>query len=365
VTAVRSLLQTANRFDLLSDVLDGVESALPAPYEERLSFARSFYYALPEDPPEWETLLGMWHAGFLPASYRLYDIESNGPDDYVSDYDEEFGWDINEPSAHFLNDKAEFSQLLSDRGFGESLPTQYGVVSDGVLVGAGTDFPSLLRDEGELVVKGRTGSRGTDVYICRFEDGAYFLDGTRCSGGSLQNWLSGLDGHLVTEYVHQADYADALFPETPNTIRVVTMHPRDGDPFVAGVAHRFGTSLTGSVDNFSQGGLSAPVREDGRLGVAVRTVGGTVTRHETHPDTDARIEGTAVPGWTDIREEILDVAASVPELPYVGWDLIVTGDGEFELIEGNANPDTDVLQTHGPLLTNPDVRSFYEAHGVV
>lgn len=169
---------------------------------------------------------------------------------------------------------------------------------------------------------------------------------------------------LVTEYCEQGQYIASVFPGTPNTVRLVTMNPRDGDPFVARAVHRIGAENSGAVDNFSQGGLSAKIDDDERLTSAVRYKDGDVTWHDTHPDTGARIEGVEVPRWSEIRKTCLSIVRAVPELKYVGWDVIVT-DGGFKIIEGNSNTDTDLLQAHGPFLTDDKVREFYREHGKV
>ena len=47
---------------------------------------------------------------------------------------------------------------------------------------------------------------------------------------------------------------------------------------------------------------------------------------------------------------------------FLGWDVVVTADG-IRLLEGNANTGMNVLQVHGPLLSDPRIRRFYESHG--
>lgn len=362
---VRSFARVVRDEGVASALVETGAYALPSPYGERLSFTARFVEKAADAPLGWRTLLALYRHGFLPKSYVMYDFDANGIDAYLSDLAEsEYGWAINRPAQRFLHDKGKFYDLLDDRGFGDLLPIRYGALEGGVLVGAGSDFTSLLREEGSLVVKGRGGATGEKVHICRFDAGEYVLDTDPISTSALRDRLAAFEGYLVTEYCRPADYARSLYPETPNTIRAVTMQPADGEPFLASAVHRIGGGPSGAVDNFSQGGLSAEVRDDGRLGPAVRVSDGTVSWHERHPDTGTPIAGVRVPGWEEIRDRLLRVAGSVPELRYVGWDLIVTDAGEFRIIEGNSNTDVDLLQAHRPLLTDPRVRSFYEAEGL-
>jgi len=344
--------------------LDAGGRALPSPYGERLLFTKEFYRQS-DSPPSLLARLRMWRLGFVPKSYYLYDFEAHGTDAFLSDVDWRVSRRINGPAREFLDDKAKFYDLLEDRGYGDRVPTRYGSLSDGVLTGSGTDFVRLLEAEGALVVKEGTGAAGNKVHVCGFDGDAHHIDGERLSTPALRDRLAAFDDYMVTEYCRQADYADAIYPGTANTIRLITMNPAGDDPFLARAVHRIGADAAGVVDNFSRGGLAAEVRPDGSLSSAIRYADRTVTWHDEHPDTGARIAGVPVPGWKRIREAILSAAADLPELTYIGWDIVVTGDGEFAIIEGNSNTGTKLPQAHGPLLRDERVRRFYRSHGVI
>ncbi|MGW8179033.1 MAG: sugar-transfer associated ATP-grasp domain-containing protein, partial [bacterium] len=51
------------------------------------------------------------------------------------------------------------------------------------------------------------------------------------------------------------------------------------------------------------------------------------------------------------------------ELPYIGWDVIITEDGP-RIIEGNPWPGIQLIQVHYPLFNNVRFREFMEFHGV-
>lgn len=357
----RAFLAVARREGLLQAGLSAATHLSPPPLAQRLAFTKDFLQRRPSAPSSWRAQARMWYHGFLPKSYALYDVDAHGPGAYVSDLDERFGWDINEPHEAYLNDKVRFHDLLEERGFGEYLPHRFGTLEAGTV--AGDDLLALLRDEGRLVVKDRTGAMGEAVHILEVVADGYAIDGRPCSREAIRAHIDDLDGYLVTAYVRQGAYAASLYPDAPNTLRIVTMHPADGAPFIARSIHRIGADAAGAVDNFSRGGLSAVIGDDGTLSAAVRYHDGTVSWHDHHPDTGARIAGVGVPGWDALRTTIRSVAAAVPEVPYVGWDVIVTDDGP-RLIEGNSNTDTDLLQAHGPLLTDERVRAFYRAHGI-
>lgn len=310
------------------------------------------------------TRLALWRRGFTPRSYCLYDFETNDMDAYLSDLAEERCWAINEPYTDSLDDKRTFYDLLERTGFDRVLPTEVGVIEEGRLRSTDVNLARILDREGTVVVKPRAGAAGNDINICSTEGTHYTVNDRGYAPAELDAWLDRLDDHLVTEYCQQADYIDRIFPHTPTSIRPVSMNPRDADPFVARAVHRIGTHASKPVDNFSRGGLSAPIDANGVMGQAVRYRAGTATWYDDHPDTGVRITGTAIPGWETIRATILEIVHAIPALRYVGWDVIVT-DGGCRIIEGNANTDTDLLQAHGPLLADDRVSAIYREHGVV
>lgn len=71
-----------------------------------------------------------------------------------------------------------------------------------------------------------------------------------------------------------------------------------------------------------------------------------------------------MPGWERIKLDLLDIADQLSHIPYIGWDIIVTDDGEFSIIEANNNTSA-VIQMHDPLLCDERTRRFYERHGVL
>ncbi|WP_436347801.1 sugar-transfer associated ATP-grasp domain-containing protein [Natronorubrum sp. FCH18a] len=225
-----------------------------------------------------------------------------------------------------------------------------------------------LESDGRLVLKWVRGGGGNNVLLCERADDGYRVNGDRYAEAEFRSLVSDLEEYLVCEYVEQGSFADGLYAGTPNTIRIITMYDAENDePFVAAAIQRIGTSESAPLDNFTQGGLSAAIDlETGELGPGVQPPGdGDLEWHSVHPETKTPVEGVQVPGWDHIRERILEMADACSFVPYVGWDVIVTGDdGEFSVIEANSYPGLKSIQVHGPLLTDDRVRRFYERHGV-
>lgn len=350
----------------MSALMDSIVYVIPPPTDIRFKYTAKFLkqYRVVTDVPVTPKLL--WKHGILPLDALLYDSNKYEISQYLSYIAEERAWKINKPHEELLNDKVRFNKVLGDLGYGTYLPRQFGML-EGTKVGEErVPFIELLDRENSLVIKGRTGATGERVHIVRVDtDGQLHFDNHQCTSRELRENITSLDGYHITEYCEQAQYIHSIYPHTANTVRILTMNPMGDDPFIAAAVHRIGTHTSGHVDNFSQGGLSANIFDDGELSDAVRIDGNQVSWHGVHPDTGAMIRGVSVPHWDEITTTILELAEQLPELPYIGWDLIVVTDGGFKILEGNTNSDVNLLQAHEPLLRSESTRAFYLEHDVI
>ncbi len=328
-----------------------------------------------EPPPEqtWRRTIWCLRKGFLPTSYDLYSLGENDPREYLSDREREMTWILNWPYAGILDDKLGFDSVLKQ--LGARTPEIRGLVIKGRLTPldegrgvAGKDWWQERLDRvGRLVLKPIWGSKGNGVSIversaagCRVNDQQTTLD-------ELEQRLSRMDRYLVSDYAQQASYAQEIFPGAANSIRILTVHDENGVPFIAAATHRFGTNRSGRpIDNWSAGGLSAGIElETGQLSAGLTSLDfSRMERHDHHPDTGTPIKGNRVVNWDVIRAGIVEVAAKLPFLPYVGWDVVATDSG-YLIIEGNKQSDVNLLQVHRPLLRDPRVRGFYEREGIL
>nr|WP_303647805.1 sugar-transfer associated ATP-grasp domain-containing protein [Haloarchaeobius amylolyticus] len=356
----------------------------------------------------------LWRDGFQSQAATLYDFEEHGRDAYLDDYRRYVRTKrINGRWSLALDNKLLFHRLLEP--FDEHRPELYGVVRDGrfhhvsdgrtgdgvpadtvpapdaevsptrfgrrddghpgdaELTGvddrnAGAVVYDHLRREGNLVLKWTNGGGGNNVLLCQRMDDGVRIDGETVTREAFERRVDALSDYLVTELVGMDTYAYHLYPDSPNTIRALSMYDAQaGEPFLATAVHRIGTDASAPVDNWSAGGLSASIDLDtGELSPAARAPKfGWEGRREVHPDTEEQIAGVTVPGWDDIREELLAMADELSYVPYIAWDIVVDAPGEFAVIEANNYTDVDLLQVHEPLLTDERVRRFYETHDVL
>lgn len=147
-----------------------------------------------------------------------------------------------------------------------------------------------------------------------------------------------------------------------STIRVVTGRLPDGPPEPLFASVRMPTGA-GVLDNFSAGGIAAPVDlETGRLGSALPIYPRPgPPRHTVHPDTRHPIEGFEMPRWEEIVELSLRAHRAFPAMPFVGWDVAFTERGLL-VVEGNEEWGDDIVQIpYERPLTDTVFQEYYDA----
>jgi len=318
----------------------------------------------------------LWRHGFVSERHELYRLDRFDRSLFVSDFARRFyARRVNDRRfLPVLSNKYLFHEVLS-QAFDAYLPCMHGVVLRGRFFprvdkagqeGGAASVAELLGAGHGVVLKPIDGGGGAGVHVLRNTDEGLRLDGQPCEVHHIEALQAGLDGYVVSEFLVQHSYAAAIFAPSTNTIRVAALlDPTTEEPFIGIAVHRFGTSRSAPVDNATQSGISSMVDLDtGALGESVwLTDDGVRLGSDTHRESGARIRGVVVPHWNDVKQLVFELGRAFPYLPYVGWDILVTGDGP-RIIEGNHIMGTDIMQTHKPLLADPRVRRFYAAHGV-
>jgi hypothetical protein len=317
--------------------------------------------------------LRWWPHGFRVQSARLYGFPGADPADYVPDFIVSYRHDrFNPAEALFTHKLARRAMLLAT---GAAQPDTVAVLWRGRVVlhpfGAGrTVSPGelerwLIADGGDFVIKPESDERGRGVALVRSENGRLLRRyGTGERPFTIEEYADRLT--MVERRAEQAPFWRALFPGTVNTIRLLTIWPRDARPFLAAASQKIGTSASVPADNFARGGLAAAIDiETGRMSAA-RMRRDVRERIARHPETGAPIEGVVLPGWPDLVSEILRIASGFPGDCFVGWDVFRDPAGSIVVIEANGGTaSVQIMQLQGGLLRDPRVRAFSEEIGVL
>jgi Sugar-transfer associated ATP-grasp len=335
----------------------------------------------------------MWRRGFFAESATIYDLPRNDPSEYLSDYQHFVrcgrinAWD------GFYTHKLGLRSLLLAMGFQQAETAAY-IHERRILASPFSESARYVSLEELLtqlaagtgpshyIVKPEDGWCGEDIFLLTFRDGQF----TRRRGQNQEpfdfdSYMGALEeradrerrdvsGVLIEGRLEQGAFWRGLFPDSANTLRLLTLWtPGDPQPFVARAVQRIGTADTVPTDNWSGGGISAPVDlASGTLGEGrMHPLKGkrAQQRFTHHPDTGARIAGAVLPGWDRVMDTVLRAAASVPFNRMAGWDILVDAEGVPVILEANGNSDVNLLQVHGGLLAEPRIRRFYAAFGVL
>ncbi|WP_345802597.1 sugar-transfer associated ATP-grasp domain-containing protein [Microbacterium sp. AZCO] len=211
-----------------------------------------------------------------------------------------------------FQDKIEF-----DKAFSEHLHREWMVVEEGN-ADAVRAFAERL---GTIVTKEPVGQAGTGVHryhAAEIEDWDAFHRGL-LERGEL----------LIEEVIQQHPDLAAVCPGTVNTTRVTAFF--DGSTtHILAIAQKFGRGAVS--DQMTYGGFYTMLDDSGRaLGKGYDSHGHI---HEFHPESRVRIPDFQLPLMDEVVAFVDRVARVVPQVQYVGWDIVVTPTGPV-LVEGN------------------------------
>lgn len=129
------------------------------------------------------------------------------------------------------------------------------------------------------------------------------------------------------------------------TVRAVTCLDETGVPELIGAVFRMSVGDNATVDNLHAGGIAAAVALDSGTLSKATNLGSDVRLGwlSAHPDTGARIEGRSLPCWRRAKQLALAAHRHFADRVVIGWDIAILDDGPV-VVEGNGNPDMDILQ---------------------
>lgn len=134
---------------------------------------------------------------------------------------------------------------------------------------------------------------------------------------------------LLEEYIRQHPTLAAICPGTANTTRVTTFF--DGTKtHVLSMAQKFGRGA--ASDQQTYGGFYTMLDESGASRGPGYDSHGSV--HRVHPESGVSIVDFTLPMTTELYAFMDRVARVVPQIQYVGWDVVIGVDGPV-LVEGN------------------------------
>ncbi|MEV8268282.1 sugar-transfer associated ATP-grasp domain-containing protein [Microbacterium sp. NPDC076911] len=213
---------------------------------------------------------------------------------------------------YMFQDKVEFNRVFSD-----FLLRDWMVVTDG----NADEVQAFVTAQETVVTKEPVGQAGTGVH--------------RYHASEITDWASFHRGLLergellIEEVIRQHSDLAAVCPGTVNTTRVTAFF--DGnETHILAMAQKFGRGAVS--DQMTFGGFYTMLGENGHsMGPGYDSHAHV---HAKHPDSDFVIADFQLPMVEEVKAFVDQVARVVPQVQYVGWDIVVTPDGPV-LVEGN------------------------------
>ena len=290
--------------------------------------------------------------GFL--SYRLeqYDINEDNWKNFISDFEYKWLRHINPHYKAWLEDKLslkyiaqEYKEFFPEYYFhiicknGENniiplldCPNEYLPDFD--------DIIRLIKDKRSVALKPDEGSHGDGFFRCDYdENGKFYLNYKEATKKDIVQILTKEgSSYIITEYIQMHSKLKEIYSGSVNTIRMLVFKKDGENPKIGNAYMRIGTEATGTIDNMSAGGMFAAIDVNtGEYGNAKIFQNGDIHDCPKHPNTGVLIEGK-IPNWERTKKLVLELASSIKELEYFGFDVAVTETG-IKIPEINRYPD--------------------------
>lgn len=142
--------------------------------------------------------------------------------------------------------------------------------------------------------------------------------------------------YMIEEVLVNHPVLKILNPSSLQTLRVETCIDSKGEFHLLNVLLMMGTKKV-IVSNCHSGGCMAHI--DITKGIVDAPAWNpTGWECSVHPSSNISLIGYKIPNMDKLYEYIKGVAFVMPEARYVGWDITILENGDFELIEGNFCP---------------------------
>ena len=265
--------------------------------------------------------------------YEFYNIKRSKRKTFITEgYLRRMNTIFNNEKKHMdefrlLQDKAKFNEFFSD------VVTRKWIKTKGM---SRCDFETFCQGLEQVIAKPEDGSQGKGIYITSVS--------SEQDRETLFNELNS-QNYLLEELVVQCEEIARINPRSVNSIRVNSVLTGRGVVITAATL-RLGNGCS-DTDNYSAGGFAASIDVDTGI-VISRAVSQNAGAVYVHPFTGQKIIGAQIPQWEDVMETVKRSHQKIPNLRYIGWDVVVCNDGTVTFLEANTFSGVE-LQQH-PLL---------------
>jgi len=315
--------------------------------------------------------LWAYRRGFLSSRIPCYGLTEDNYRDYLSDFDYMRLHPINGPYSKWIDDKLTIRYMLAP--YSEYLPEYFfHIYRSEVLplmdlpAGFGSAIPDVLRllqSRGALAVKLKAGTSGQGFTKLAYIGSVYSINNEPCAEEHVHGFLDGLlkgrgAEYIITEYIQGHADLCKIWPEAPSAVRIVTARQSNQAPRLIYASILIPNRKARLTTNLTRYSVACLIDIDtGRMYNGAVLVDGVLVPCSHHPDSHVLLEGV-LPNWPLIHDKILEICSYIPQVRYMGFDLIVTDDG-FKIIEINSHHGLSLMQSYFPALKNEPSQGFF------
>lgn len=298
--------------------------------------------------------------GYSVNDWKLSSINKNNYKDYLSTAEYYALHPINGKYSSWIDDKLTLKNLLQGTELSTYMPKYYYHIDE-----SGTllclydseekkinpnieDVINLLKNKGSLAIKLLNGSIGEGFYKAEYNQEKFYLNNREYSCTDFSNLIRNLKNYLITEYLYTNERFSKINPTTTNTIRFLAGKLAKSEPLTLLKGFiRFGTQISGTVENYNRGGVLCYYDENGFFKNGNIMKNGENIVIDKHPDTNVDLNGY-IPCFDEIKKCVRLFGEIYPQCTYLGFDFVVTNKDEVKIIEINSLTSLDACQLDGP-----------------
>ena len=333
-------------------------------------WGREFVYDLFNTPQlSWSQKWWAYRRGFLARRIIEYGLNDDNSHLYLPDWAYYRLHPINGRFSFWTDDKLTIKYILEP--FDIYLPRYYYHIGLYEQVNRLMDCPdhygqnpegmlNIVHELGAMAAQPSSGSRGLGFYKSGYQGGQYSLNDRPASPADIADFLAAREDYVFTELLVSHPDLVRIGDGAASSVKIVAYRNEDQPIRLAGAYIKFGSSLSGTMDNMSAGCIVADINlANGEFGDSKIFRENRVYPIQVHPDSGAEIGGT-VPFWEEIKSTLSKVGEYLTHFRYLGYDIIITPDG-FKFVEIDSLPAIDVLNCYHPLLDDPSVAQFFDS----
>lgn len=208
--------------------------------------------------------------GFFSISSILYNWEKNDKKEYISDWSRiRRVSKINDKRKIVIDDKLIFHIINKDNqkikpvmAITKSSKIYKIIRNNFYEINSLGKFKEFVQSfDNGLIIKPHTGGGGARISKVFYNNDNLIFEGACNNIEDFYKYVvKGKTDFLLTEIINQTGVIHDIYPDSLNTIRILTMcDPNENKPFIACAVQRIGTKKSGIVDNFTAGGISASI----------------------------------------------------------------------------------------------------------